>query len=49
MIEGTHALAFLLVWLTGVLVHGILRSAGQAEQDPVRPSGPIGVFSEEVD
>ncbi len=49
MIDASQALFFLLLWLTGVLLHGLIRSSGESKQDPIRPSGPIGVFDEDSD
>jgi hypothetical protein len=49
MIDAEQAMVFLLLWLGAVFMHGILRSAGQARQDPIRPSGPIGVFDVKED
>jgi hypothetical protein len=47
MIDAEQAMVFLLLWLSAVFVHGILRSAGEARQDPIVPSGPVGVFDTE--
>jgi hypothetical protein len=31
----------LALWLALALIHGLWRSTGAAEQDPIRPPGPI--------
>lgn len=32
---------FLAIWLAAVLVYGLRRSLGRAEQDSIRESGPV--------
>lgn len=41
MITGLQAMAVLGAWVVLVLVYGLLRSLGEAPQDPIRPSGPL--------
>ncbi len=40
--DGFTAWVFLVAWVTLVALHGIWRSLGDAEQDPIRPAGPMG-------
>jgi hypothetical protein len=32
---------FLVVWAAAVILYGFFRSLGNAEQDPIRKSGPL--------
>ena len=40
MLSGFQAVVTLWAWLGVVLAHGLWRSSGGAEQDPIRPAGP---------
>ena len=42
MISGFQAELFLWCWAVLVLLHGLYRSFGSAEPDPIRPPGPPG-------
>jgi len=42
MIEGFQAQVALWIWCALVLLYGLWRSLGEAETDPIRPSGPVG-------
>ena len=40
LLGESQAMVFLIAWIVTVLLYGFYRSAGEAKQDPVRPSGP---------
>jgi hypothetical protein len=40
LLGATHAKVFLGVWLAVVLIYGIRRSLGDAQQDTIREAGP---------
>jgi hypothetical protein len=42
ILSDNHTWWFLGVWIVVVLVYGLWRSLGEAKQDPIRPSGPMG-------
>lgn len=41
LLNDSHAWIVLGIWLVAVVLYGIYRSLGNAEQDPHRPSGPF--------
>jgi len=42
MIDAAFAVGFVIVWTAIVMIYGLYRSRGDAVQDEIRPSGPIG-------
>jgi hypothetical protein len=42
VLDATTSLTFLWLWLAVAVLHGLWRSRGRAELDPVRPAGPLG-------
>jgi hypothetical protein len=40
-LDARTAWIFLVAWGAAVLLHGLWRSMGEAEQDPIRESGPV--------
>ena len=47
LLNDSQMMVFLMAWTVLVLVYGFYRSAGKAEPDPIRPSGPSGVLDRE--
>jgi len=41
LLNDSHAWIVLGIWLVTVVLYGIYRSLGEAEQDHIRPSGPF--------
>jgi hypothetical protein len=47
LLDDSQMMIFLGAWIVLVLVYGFYRSIGNAEPDPIRPSGPPGVLDRE--
>jgi hypothetical protein len=41
MVSGFQAMLVFAVWLVVVVAYGLIRSLGEARQDPIRPAGPL--------